>query len=115
VLLGREEADAVAACAQPQRQREEREQVAGRADGDDDVVNGFDSASLFCVAATVRESGRLAGVANIEAQSLVWNCPRFVCRSLTWDLAGGYLFDCQANEYAIDQLQALVEELAYAG
>jgi hypothetical protein len=32
----------VAACAQRQRQREEREQVAGRADGDDDEVSGFD-------------------------------------------------------------------------
>jgi hypothetical protein len=46
VLLGREEADAVAACAQPERQREERKQVAGRADGDDDEVNGFDAGLL---------------------------------------------------------------------
>jgi hypothetical protein len=46
VLLGREEADAVAACAQAQRQREEGEQVAGRADRDDDEVNGFDAGLL---------------------------------------------------------------------
>jgi hypothetical protein len=83
VLLGREEADAVAACAQPERQREEREQVAGRADRDDDVVSGFDGASLLCVAATVRESVRLVGVANIEPRSAVSNCPSFACRSLT--------------------------------
>jgi len=44
---------------------------------------------------------RLAGVANIEAQSVVWNYPRFVCRPLTCDLAGGYLLDCQSDEYAI--------------
>jgi hypothetical protein len=29
---------------------------------------------LFCVAATVRESVRLAGVADIEPQSVVQNC-----------------------------------------
>jgi hypothetical protein len=65
-------------------------------------VGRIDGASLFCVAATVRESVRLAGVANIEPQSVVWNCPRFACRSLTWDLALGYLLDCQPDEYAID-------------
>jgi hypothetical protein len=38
VLLGREEADAVAAFAQGQRHRHEGEEVAGGADGDDDEV-----------------------------------------------------------------------------
>jgi hypothetical protein len=47
MLLGREKAHAVAACAQPERQREEREQVAGRADGDDDEVLRFDGDLLL--------------------------------------------------------------------
>jgi hypothetical protein len=38
MLFGAEKAHAVAAGAQAEGQREEREQVAGRADGDDDVV-----------------------------------------------------------------------------
>jgi hypothetical protein len=71
VLPGREKAHAVAPRAQRERQRQEGKQVAGRADGDDDVAGGIDGASLFCVAATVRESVRLAGVANIEPKSVV--------------------------------------------
>jgi ATPase subunit of ABC transporter with duplicated ATPase domains len=47
VLLGREKADAVAARAQRERQRQEREQVAGRANRDDDVVDGFDAELLL--------------------------------------------------------------------
>jgi hypothetical protein len=47
VLFRREEAHAVAARAQRERQREEREQVAGRADRDDDVVLGFDAELLL--------------------------------------------------------------------
>jgi hypothetical protein len=47
MLLGREKAHAVAAGAQRERQREEREQVAGRADRDDDVVLGFDAELLL--------------------------------------------------------------------
>jgi hypothetical protein len=46
VLLRTEEAHAVAAGAQAERQREEGEQVAGRADGDDDVVDGVDEGLL---------------------------------------------------------------------
>jgi hypothetical protein len=47
VLLRTEEAHAVAACAQAEGQREEGEQVAGGADGDDDVVDGGDGGLLF--------------------------------------------------------------------
>jgi ATPase subunit of ABC transporter with duplicated ATPase domains len=47
VLFGREEAHAVAACAQRKRQREERKQVAGRADRDDDEALRFDADLLL--------------------------------------------------------------------
>jgi hypothetical protein len=47
VLRGREEAHAVAARTQCERQREEREQVAGRTDRDDDEVSGFDGNLLL--------------------------------------------------------------------
>jgi hypothetical protein len=47
MLLGREKAHAVAARAQRECQREEREQVARRADRDDDVVLGFDADLLL--------------------------------------------------------------------
>jgi hypothetical protein len=47
MLLGREEAHTLAARAQRERQREEREQVAGRADRDDDEVSGFDGKLLL--------------------------------------------------------------------
>jgi hypothetical protein len=46
VLLRTEEAHAVAACAQAEGQGEEGEQVAGRADGDDDVMGGIDGGLL---------------------------------------------------------------------
>ncbi|EEF24977.1 conserved hypothetical protein, partial [Ricinus communis] len=47
MLLGREKAHAVAARTQCERQREEREQVAGRADRDNDEVSGFDGNLLL--------------------------------------------------------------------
>jgi hypothetical protein len=58
VLLQPEKAHALAACAQFERQREEREQVAGRADRDDDVVGWVDGGLLAWGAATVREKMR---------------------------------------------------------